>query len=41
MATATTAYYCIVQYTPSQYRAEAVNVGVVLYCPATQLLDAP
>jgi hypothetical protein len=34
------AYYCLVQYCPDAFRAEAANVGVVLLCPERHFLDA-
>jgi hypothetical protein len=33
------AYYCIVQFTPDQRRAEAVNVGVLLLSPRHDFID--
>jgi Protein of unknown function (DUF3037) len=32
-------YFCLVQYCPDRRRMEAVNVGVVLYCPALDHLE--
>ena len=31
-------YYCCIQYCPDRCRAEALNVGVVVYCPGYQYL---
>jgi len=36
----TTGYYSIIQYCPDPSRLEAVNVGVVLFCPARNYLRA-
>ena len=33
-------YYCVVQYCPDHSRLEAANVGVVLFCPGRNFLDA-
>lgn len=35
----TTGYYSLIQYCPDLSRQEAVNVGVVLFCPETNYLD--
>ena len=37
---ATKAYYSLVQYCPDIARIEAVNVGVVLFCPQQRFLEA-
>lgn len=34
------AHYCLVQYCPDAFRAEAANVGVLLFCPERRFLDA-
>lgn len=34
------AYYSIIQYCPDPSRAEAANVGVLLYCPALSVLES-
>ncbi len=31
-------FYCIIQYSPSNYRMEVVNVGVVIFCPKLSYL---
>jgi hypothetical protein len=36
----TKGYYCLVQYCPDIARQEAANVGVVLFCPEYQFLQA-
>lgn len=33
-------YYSLIQYCPDPSRAEAANVGVLLFCPALRFLDA-
>jgi hypothetical protein len=33
-------YYSLIQYCPDLSRAEAANVGVLLFCPALRFLDA-
>lgn len=33
-------YYSLVQFCPNPSRLEAVNVGVVLFCPEAEFLDA-
>lgn len=33
-------YYSLIQYAPNPSRAEAVNVGVLLFCPTLNVLDA-
>jgi hypothetical protein len=38
--TASKGYYSIIQYCPDAGRAEAANVGVVLFCPDLGFLDA-
>lgn len=38
--TIATGYYSIIQYCPDPARQEAVNVGVVLFCPEQQYLHA-
>lgn len=35
-----TAYYCAVQYRHDLSRPNAANIGVVLFCPETQFLEA-
>ena len=37
---ATKGYYCLVQYCPDIARAEAANVGVVLFCPELKFIRA-
>ena len=32
-------YFCLIQYCPDRGRMEAVNVGLVLFCPALDLLE--
>jgi hypothetical protein len=34
------AYYSLIQYCPDLSRAEAVNVGVLLFCPELGFVDA-
>lgn len=36
----TPGYYCVVQFCPDQSRLEAANVGVILFCPEHDYLDA-
>jgi hypothetical protein len=38
--TAMKGYYCLVQFCPDMSRLEAVNVGVVLYCPDARFIAA-
>ncbi len=40
MTTSTKGYYSIVQYCPDPSRLEAVNIGVVLFCPEVPFLKA-
>jgi hypothetical protein len=32
-------YLCLIQYCPDRARIEAVNVGVVIFCPALDVLE--
>jgi hypothetical protein len=36
----TTGYYSLIQYCPDAAREEAANVGVVLFCPEVDYLEA-
>jgi len=40
MNTPTTGYYCLIQYCPDRMRLEAANIGVLLFCPARNYLQA-
>lgn len=37
---ATKGYYCLIQFCPDPSRAEAVNIGVLLFCPERRFIDA-
>lgn len=38
MTPAKRGYYCLIQFCPSPSRAEAVNVGVLLFCPEARFI---
>ncbi len=40
MNTSSTGYYSLIQYCPDRMRLEAANIGVLLFCPERQFLQA-
>lgn len=40
MNTPTTGYYSLIQYCPDRMRLEAANIGVLLFCPEREYLNA-